>query len=247
MSIIKNKLRTFKLAGMTNSLEDRLAYAQKHSLSHAQFLEMLCEDEANNRRDNSYRKKYAKAKLPSHKLIEDFDFNFQPSIDQKQINDLVTCQYIEQKRNVIFIGNPGTGKTHLAIGLGIKALAKHYKVVFTNTAEMLYQLYISKADNSFYRKINEYLSPDLLIIDELGFKAIPEHSTSDFFEVISKRYDKASCIITTNKQLEQWSDIFGDGALSSAISDRLVHHSAPIKISGPSYRAKNIKTNSMQK
>jgi DNA replication protein DnaC len=244
MNSIKSKLREFKLAGMTNSLEERLEYANKHSLSHAQFLEILCEDEASNRSDNGYKKRYAKAKFPSHKLMEDFDFSFQPSIDQKQINDLVTCQYITQKRNVVFVGKPGTGKTHLAIALGIKALTKCYRVVFVNTAEMLYQLYLSKADNSFYRKVNEYLSPDLLIIDELGFKALPTQSASDFFEVVSKRYDKSSCIITTNKQHEQWRDIFGDDALSDAISDRLVHNATMIKITGPSYRAKNMQPNS---
>jgi DNA replication protein DnaC len=240
MMSIKARLKGFKLTGMANSLEDRLPYAQKHTLSYAQFLEMLCDDEENNRKDSSYKKRYARAKLPAHKLIEDFNFDFQPSIDQRQINDLTTCQYIEQKKNIIFIGDPGTGKTHLAIALGIKALAKDYKVAFINTSEMLYKLYISKADNSFYRKINEYLAPDLLIIDELGFKAMPEYSASDFFEVISKRYDKASCIITTNKKFEQWSDIFGDNALSSAISDRLAHRCALIQITGPSYRTQNI-------
>ena len=121
-------------------------------------MELLCEDEENNRRDNSYKKRYAKAKFTAHKRIEDFDFTFQPSIDKKIINDLATCQFFTQKRNAIFIGNPGTGKTHLATALAINALIKNYKVVFTSVSEMLYQLHLSKADNSYYKKLNEYLS-----------------------------------------------------------------------------------------
>ena len=138
MNLLKSRLREFKLAGILNSLEDRVAYANDNSLSYLQFLELLCEDEENNRRDNGYKKRYAKAKLPAHKVIEKFDFNFQSSIDKKLINDLATCHYIKKKKNVVFIGNPGTGKTHLAIALGIKALSKNYKVVFTRVSEMLH-------------------------------------------------------------------------------------------------------------
>ena len=241
MQQLITKLKAFKLAGMVNCLEDRVSYANSNSLSHTQFLELLCEDESNNRSDNSYNKRVSKAKLPALKTIEEFDFNFQTSIDKKQINDATTCQYIKEKRNIIFIGNPGTGKTHLSIALGLKALLKEKKVFFTTISDMLYKLHISKADNSYYKKLEEYLSPDLLIMDELGFKKIPDYSGSDFFDVISKRYEKGSSIITTNKSFEQWNDIFADNILSSAILDRVVHHSIIFRINGPSYRTKNIK------
>ncbi len=241
MQKLITKLKSFKLAGMVNSLEARMVYANNNSISHSQFLELLCEDESNNRSGNNYNKRVYKAKLPALKTIEDFDFNFQTSIDNKQISDAATCQYIEEKRNIIFIGNPGTGKTHLSIALGLKALLKEYKVLFTTVSDMLYKLHISKADNSYYKKLDEYLSPNLLIMDELGFKKIPDYSGSDFFDVISKRYEKGSTIITTNKSFEQWNDIFSDSILSSAILDRVVHHSRIFRINGPSYRAKNIK------
>ena len=138
-------------------------------------------------------------------------------------------------------GNPGTGKSHLSIAIGVKALAKNYRVLFTTVTEMLYQLHISKADNSYYKKLNIYLQPDLLILDELGFKTLLSYSADDFFEVISKRYEKGSTIITTNKQFDQWQDIFSDNILADAILDRIVHHALIFKIKGESYRSQNIK------
>ena len=241
MQAIKTKLKDFKLAGIYNSLEERLSYARDKSLGYSEFLEVLLEDEKNSRRDNSYKKRYSKAKLPSYKPVEDFDFNFQPSIDKKVINDCLTCNFIREKKNIVFIGKPGTGKTHLSISLGIQALKKGYKVLFTSVPEMLNTLHMSKADNSYYQKLQYYLTPDLLILDELGFKKLPEYNVNDFFEIISKRYEHGSVIITTNKKFEQWSDIFADSILAAAILDRIVHYSTIIEINGPSYRSKNLK------
>ena len=167
METLKDQLRNFKLAGMLMSLEERLTYANDKQLSYQQFLELLCEDELNNRNANSYKKRYTKAKLPAHKTIEDFDFSFQPSLNKKQINDALTCQFIKEKRNLIFIGNPGTGKTHLSTAIALRALSKEFKVLFSSVSEMLYQLHISKADNTYYKKLNEYLCTDLLDLVEL--------------------------------------------------------------------------------
>jgi len=241
MNTLKARLREFKLSGIYNSVEERLSFAREKDLSYTQFLELLLEDEANNRKDNSYKKRYAKAKFPAHKRIEDFDFSFQPSINKKVINDCLTCSFVKEKKNIVFIGNPGTGKTHLSIAIGINALMKGYKVLFTSVSEMLQNLNASKADNSYYQKVSFYLAPGLLILDELGFKKLPGYSADDFFEVIAKRYEKGSLIITTNKTFEQWTDIFTDAVLAGAIIDRIVHHSTIIMIKGPSYRTKNLK------
>lgn len=241
MEALKQSLRDFKLAGMLMALEERIAYANDKQLSYQQFLSLLCEDEANNRKDNGYKKRYLKAKLPAHKTIEDFDCAFQPSLNKKLINDALTCQFIKEKRNLVFIGNPGTGKTHLSTAIGLRALAKDFKVLFVTVAELLYQLHVSKADNSYYKKLTEYLAPDLLVLDELGFQKFPQHSIDDFFEVISKRYEKGSLIITTNQPFEQWGNIFGDTILAEAILDRVVHHSMIFTIKGPSYRSKVVK------
>lgn len=241
METLKQNLRDFKLAGMLMALEERIVYANDKQLSYQQFLSLLCEDEANNRKDNGYKKRYMKAKLPAHKTVEDFDFAFQPSLNKKLINDALTCQFIKEKRNLIFIGNPGTGKTHLSTAIGLRALSKDFKVLFVTVAELLYQLHIAKADNSYYKKLSEYLAPDLLVLDELGFQKFPQYSVDDFFEVVSKRYEKGSLIITTNQPFEQWGNIFGDTILAEAILDRVVHHSMIFTIKGPSYRSKIVK------
>lgn len=241
LQAIKTQLRSFKLSGIYNNLEERLSFAQSQSLSHIEFLNVLLEDERNNRRDNSYKKRYAQAKLPAHKTIEDFDFNFQSALDKKEINDYLTCRFIETKQNLVFIGNPGVGKTHLSISIALKALSKNHKVLFTTSAHMLQDLHASKADNSYRKRVEHYLAPELLVIDELGFKKLPNYSADDFFEIISRRYERNSVIITTNKDFDQWADIFADPILASAILDRIIHYSNVVRIKGPSYRQKNLK------
>src|SRR5690606_10748537 len=138
------------------------------------------------------------------------------------------------------IGDSGTGKTHLSIALALKALAKEYTVYFTTVSDMLYDMHISKADNSYSKLLKRLISYDLLILDELGFKQLPSYSSDDFFNIISKRYESKSTIITTNKLIDQWNDIFDEEVLTKAIVDRIMHHSNIFHIKGKSYRMKNL-------
>ncbi len=153
MNTIKTKLKALKLSGIVNSIEERLSYAKGNDLSHFDFISLLLEDEMSNRQDNGYRKRLNKAKFPTIKTDKDFDFTFQPSIDKKQINDCLTCNFIKERRNIVFIGNPGTGKTHLSTAIGVNALKKGYKVLFSPVSEMLHTLNASRADNSYFQKV----------------------------------------------------------------------------------------------
>lgn len=241
MEIIKKQLRELKLAGMVNSLETRNEYAIKNKLSYLEFLQTLIEDEMNNRKDNSLKKRLAKAKFPVIKKLEDFDFKFQPSINEKEIYDLATCSFVRKKENIVFIGQTGTGKTHLAIALGFKAILSGYNVLYTTIDEMVSQMNISKADSTYYQKLKYFLDPGLLIIDEFGLKKINQNCVENFFDIISKRYEKNSIIITSNKTFEEWGEIFPDPVLTSAILDRVIHHCNLIQIKGESYRMKEQK------
>ena len=241
MQNLISDLRAFKLSGMAFSLEERLIYAQTNKLSYKDLLELLCEDEKSTRKDNNYKRRKNAAKLPSVKKLEDFDFSFQPTIDQKVIADLATCQFINSKENIILVGQSCTGKTHLAISFAIKALSKEYSVYFTTVSDLLYNLHIAKADNSYPRKLKQIVNYDLLILDELGFKQLPKYSSDDFFAIISKRYEHKSTIITTNKEIEEWNDIFDEEVLTRAIVDRLMHHASIFNIRGKSYRMKKFK------
>lgn len=241
MQALVKDLRAFRLAGMAQSLEDRLAYAQTNKLNYHDFLSLLCEDEKSIRKENNYRRRLKAARLPLVKRLEDFDFTFQPSLDEKLIQDLATCRFVASRENLILMGDSGTGKSHLAIGLAYKALEKEYTVYFTTVSDMLYQLHVAKADNSHPRKLKQLLTYDLLILDELGFKPIPDYAADDFFSVIAKRYEQKSLIITTNKKMEDWNDIFKEDLLTRAIVDRLIHHATLITIQGKSYRRKNLR------
>jgi DNA replication protein DnaC len=230
------KLREFKLSGMIRTIEIRLTEAVERNLSHREFLELLLEDEVNQRTENRRRRLYGRARLPFEKDLTDFDFTFQPSVKKAQMLELATGTFMAKKENLVFIGQPGTGKTHLSVALGLKALGYGHTVLFTSVADMITTLEQSRADLSYRQKLQIYLKPDLLILDELGYKSMAESTVEDFFEIVSRRYEKASIIITSNRPFQDWDKIFIDKTLTGAILDRLVHHCHIITIKGESYR-----------
>lgn len=233
------KLRDFKLSGIIRTLDVRLEEAVSQNLSHSEFLDLLLEDEVNQRTENRRKRLYSSAHLPFEKGIEDFDFTFQPSVKKADILELATGNFIGKRENVIFIGPPGTGKTHLSVALGLKALGYSYTVLFTSVWDMITTLEASRADLSYHKKVQSYLKPDLLILDELGYKSMAETTVEDFFEIVSKRYEKGSIIMTSNRTFQEWDKIFIDKTLTGAILDRLVHHCHMITIKGESYRVNN--------
>jgi len=235
---IQKKLREFKLSGIVGNLEIRIRQATDDNLGYTEFLGMLLEDEVNKRTDNKRGRLYKGAKLPFEKGIEDFDFPFQPSIKKQEILELATCRFIEKKANLIFIGQPGTGKTHLSVAIALCALGRGKTVLFTTVWEMINQLQQSRADFSYQKKIQAYVKPDLLILDELGYRSMGEATVEDFFEIVSRRYEKGSMIITSNRSFVEWDSVFIDKTLTTAVVDRLMHHCQVIEIKGESYRVR---------
>lgn len=215
--VMLSRLKQLKLSGIIKTFETRNEQAIKENLSYVEFFELLLSDEISNRQNNSIKKRMSKAKFPQIKTLEEYQFSFQPSINKNFIYNLATCEFVRKKENIVFIGPPGTGKTHLAIALGIKAISQGYRVLFTTVNEMLKELYTSRADNSFTQKLKYYTTPELLILDELGLKKLNQNSVDDFYEVISKRYENGSIIITSNKVFDEWGRIFYDPVLASAI------------------------------
>lgn len=236
---IQKKLTGLKLGGMKKTLELRLTQAEGKEVSYSEFFSLLLEDEINNRRDNKRKNLYRKAHLPFEKGIEDFDFTFQPSIKKRDLMELATGNFLSTNTNILFIGQPGTGKTHLSVALGLRALSLGKTVLFTSLWDMLDLLHQSRADYSFAKKMKDYTQPDLLIIDELGYKSLVTQAVQDLFEVIGKRYERKSTIITGNRNISEWDKIFLDKTLTTALLDRLLHHSQVIEIKGDSYRMKN--------
>ena len=235
-----SNLIDFKLAGIAKTLDSRNKYAIEKQLSYLEFLTLLLEDEKANRGSNSFNKRFNKSRLDNLKTIDSYDFAYQPELKKQEILDIISCRFIEEKKNIIFMGNPGVGKTHLANAIGIEALKKGYKVAFVHANDLVARLISAKGDGTYFTILKDFLSVDLLIIDEIGFKKIPQNSVDEFFEVIRRRYEYGSIIITTNRPFEEWANIFGDAVLASAIVDRLVHHSCIIKITGKSYRMKGL-------
>lgn len=233
------KLREFKLSGIVRTLDVRLTEATSQNLSHSEFLELLLEDEVSQRSDNKRKRLYGGAHLPFEKGLEDFDFTFQPTVKKAEMLELATGNFIGKHENIIFVGQPGTGKTHLSVALGLKALGYGYTVLFTSVADMIMTLEQSRADLSYQKKIQQYLKPDLLILDELGYKSMADSTVEDFFEIVSRRYEKGSIIMTSNRDFQEWDKIFIDKTLTGAILDRLVHHCHIITIKGESYRVQH--------
>ena len=179
------------------------------------------------------------ANFPYLKTENDFDYDFQPSINKLQIRELLTLGFLERNENIIFIGTPGTGKTHLATAIGIKAAKTRTSTYFITFQELISQLKKANYENRLQARLKQYAKYRLLIIDELGYLEMDDEAANLFFQLVAKRYEKKSTIITTNSSFSKWPEVFKNPALTNAVLDRLLHHSTVISINGPSYRLKD--------
>ena len=176
--------------------------------------------------------------FPYLKTINDFDFSYQPTINKNKIHDLVSLRFMDEKSNVIFMGSPGTGKTHLATAIGIEAASQRIATYFINFSELMEKFKKAAQENRVESVVKHYLKYSLLIIDEIGYLPVDKDASYGFFQLIAARYEKRSTILTTNQPFSKWGEVFGDSVIANAILDRLVHHCEIIKITGMSYRIK---------
>ncbi|PTQ55019.1 MAG: Mobile element protein [Candidatus Carbobacillus altaicus] len=215
--------------------------ASKENISYVEFLDNLLQEEILAKNDRYVTLKTKQAHLPYHKTLDQFEFSFQPSIDEKRIRDLATLRFIEHQENVIFLGPPGVGKTHLSVALALKAISERYTVYFTTAHDLVQTLQIADRNNTIRKEMKMYTKPHLLIIDEIGYRKMEDEAAHFFFQIVSERYEKGSILLTSNKSYGSWGEIFGDNVLATAILDRLLHHSSTINIKGESYRIKEKK------
>ena len=172
------------------------------------------------------------------KTLEQFDFSFQPSIDRKVMRELATLGFVARAENVVLLGPPGMGKTHLAVALGIKAAEAGYRILFLNLEQLVSKLNRAKQENRLERQLQQLTYPKVLILDEIGYLPLSREDASLFFRLVARRYEKAATILTSNKSFVDWGEVFGDPVLATAILDRLLHHATTINIKGESYRLK---------
>lgn len=235
-----NILNDLELYGLKNSISTETDYVTNNKMSFLEGLNHFLKNEVKYREINRAEANIKVAHFPYLKGIKDFDFDYQPSINKEVIKDLSTLRFIEEKKNILFMGSPGVGKTHLATALGIEAARKRNSVYFISCNDLISNLSKAFKENRLESKIKFYCKYKVLIIDEIGYLPITKDEANMFFQLIAKRYESKPIIITTNQPFSKWGEVFGDTTIASAIIDRLVHHSVIINIKGRSYRIKDL-------
>ena len=240
-SLLEERLQTLGWQQTAQQLDELVESASANTLSYFDFLDTLVKQEWENRESEALAKRIRKAKFPYTKTIHEFDFSFQPSISEQRVKETCTCRFIANGENRIILGPPGVGKTHLAIGFGLEALAKGYHVLFITADELGEQCQKASQKGTLPNLMKRLCKPDLIILDEIGYFDFDEVTANLFFQIVSKRYEKGAMIITSNKSYLEWGKTFGDDVLATAILDRLLHHSITFSIKGDSYRMEEKK------
>ena len=232
------KLKNLRLSGILATLEVRHQQAIQEKCTYVDFLERLLEDEVERRSQKQLALRLRRSGLDPAKTLEAFDFPFNPSVNRQQIFDLATCAFVERAEGVWFLGPAGVGKSHLAQALGHEAVRRGFDVLFVRTGDLLNHLHGGRADGTYDRRLQTYLRPDVLILDDFGLKPMRPPAAEDLYEVIDGRYQRAAIVLTTNRACSEWPELFDQPVLASAAIDRLAHGATQITITGDSYRTR---------
>jgi len=231
-------LDKLKLDHLEAQLDAVCEQAAQHDLDYKDFLVQALETEWQGRFQRGIEARLRLARFPWIKTLEQFEFDFQPSLDRRQVRELAGLSFVERAHNVVVLGPPGVGKTHLSIALGVKAVEAGYSVLFLTLEQLMIRLTKALHENRLERSLQQLTYPKLLIIDEIGYLPLSQTEASLFFRLVVRRYERASLIVTSNKSFLDWGEVFNDHVLATAVLDRLLHHATTLNIKGESYRLK---------
>jgi DNA replication protein DnaC len=236
---LRKTLKQLRLSGLLESLELRLQEAAGHGLSHGEFLELILQDELAVRANRQFERRFKAAEFRERKSLEDFDWSFNPSIPRKQVYDLASCRFLREGRDVLWLGPPGVGKSFLVQAIGYQAIKAGYTVLYRSIFDLVREFLHEEVLGQEDKTLTKYLKPEMLIIDDMGMKQLPRRSAECLFEVIMRRYETRSTMMTSNRPLEDWGKLLGDVPSATAILDRFLHHAEMVQMTGRSYRLRH--------
>jgi DNA replication protein DnaC len=236
---IREAARRLHLGNLEENLDALLARAETTTMGYLEFLDLVLEDETGVRESRRFTNALKLSGLPHHKTLDEFDFAFQPDLDPRKVKDLATLAFVQSRSNVALLGPPGVGKTHLAVSLAVAACQAGFSIYFTTLDDLVRNLKEAESTGRFAKKLQTYLKPSVLVVDEVGYLPLGRPEANMVFQLVTRRYERGSIIVTSNRAFSEWGQVFGDEVLASAILDRLLHHCEVISINGPSYRLKD--------
>jgi DNA replication protein DnaC len=236
---LQTALKQLRLSGLLASLEVRLQEAASHGLNHAEFLELILQDELLVRSDRLFKRRVKAANFREQKTLDDFDWSFNPAVPKKRVFDLASGRFIREHRDVLWLGPPGIGKSHLVQAIGWHVVRAGFVVLYRSIFDVVRDFLHDDILGNEDKVLTRYLKPDLLIIDDMGMKQLPRRSGECLFEIVMRRYETRSTMMTSNRPLEDWGKLLGDVPSATAILDRFLHHAEILQITGKSYRLRN--------